>query len=413
MTTTSPVTKKKRRGAKKKRYVIPVIIIVALIIFRIMLPAIVKNYVNKVLADIPGYYGQVDNIDIALYRGAYVIKGLYLNKVNAETQVPFLNFPKTDISVEWKSLFDGKIVSEIEMYDPEVTYIFEDQQQEAPAEEGGEPEADDWTKAITDLVPVDINHFEIHNGKLGFVKLQEDPNIDLYMNKLYLTADNLRNVKQDSKNLPSPIKASAVSIGQGNFKLDGGMNLLKEIPDMDINFSLEKANVTAINDLTNAYAGIDFKEGEIDVYGEMAIADSYLKGYIKPMLKGTKLISKEDGILETIWEGFVGLFKFILKNQGNNTLATRVPLEGNLDNVSAGIFTTVLNIFQNAWINAFKGQVDEDIEFKDAIDDAEWDAMSHEEKQEFRKKRREQRREERKEKREERRAEKEKDKDSN
>ena len=396
------IPNKKRRGVKKKRYVIPIIIIAALIIFRIMLPTIVKNYVNKVLADIPGYYGQVEDIDIAIYRGAYVIQGLYLNKVNAKTQVPFLNFPQTDISIEWKSLFKGKIVSEIEMYNPEVTYIFEDQQQGAKTGDGQAKE-EDWTKALTDIVPIDINHFEIHNGKLGFVKLQEDPNIDLYMNQLNLTADNLRNVRQKGQNLPSPINATAVSIGQGNFKLDGGMNLLREVPDMDINFSLEKVNATAINNLTNAYAGIDFKEGEIDVYGEMAIADGFLKGYIKPMLKHSKLISKEDSILETIWEGFVGLFKFILKNQGNDTLATRIPLEGNLNDIKAGIFPTIFNIFDNAWINAFKGQIDQDIEYKDAINDAQWDKMSSDEKKEYRKQKRQREKEERQREREERR----------
>jgi len=42
----------KRRGLKKKRYILPLIIILALIIFRILLPTLVKNYVNKVLADI-------------------------------------------------------------------------------------------------------------------------------------------------------------------------------------------------------------------------------------------------------------------------------------------------------------------------------------------------------------------------
>ncbi|MEH6408226.1 MAG: DUF748 domain-containing protein [Leeuwenhoekiella sp.] len=387
-------TPKKRRGAKKKRYIVPLIILIVLIIFRIMLPTIVKNYVNKVLADIPGYYGQVKDIDIALYRGAYVIDGMYLNKVHAKTQVPFLNFPKTDISIEWKSIFKGKIVSEIQMYSPEVTYIFEDQEAPASGAEG-EADASDWTKALTDIVPIDINHFEVHDGKLGFVKLQTEPDIDLYMDKLELTADNLRNVVEEKQNLPSPIRATAVSIGQGQFKLDGGINLIKEIPDMDMNFSLENADITALNDLTQAYAGIDFKEGNAAVYGELAIADGYLKGYIKPMLKNSKLISKEDSVLEVIWEGFVGMFKFILKNQGTDTLATVVPLEGNLNNVEAGIFPTIINIFENAWISAFKGEIDEDIDFQDAIDEADMENMSREEKKEYRKQRREQRREER------------------
>ena len=117
----------KKSRFKKKRYIVPIIILILLIAFRLYLPTLVKNYVNKVLADIPGYYGQVDDIDIALIRGAYVINGMYLNKGTAESQVPFLNFPKSDISIEWKSLFKGKIVSEIIMTSPEVIYVFEDQ----------------------------------------------------------------------------------------------------------------------------------------------------------------------------------------------------------------------------------------------------------------------------------------------
>lgn len=70
--------KRKRRHLMKKRYIIPVSIIVALIIFRLFLPLIVKNYVNKTLNNIPGYSGHVEDIDLALWRGAYTIDGLIL-----------------------------------------------------------------------------------------------------------------------------------------------------------------------------------------------------------------------------------------------------------------------------------------------------------------------------------------------
>lgn len=90
---------------------IPAIIIVLLIGFRLVLPYIVKNYVNKVLADIPGYYGHVEDIDLSLITGAYTIKQLYLNKVNADTEIPFLDFERTHISIEWSALFKGRIVS--------------------------------------------------------------------------------------------------------------------------------------------------------------------------------------------------------------------------------------------------------------------------------------------------------------
>ena len=379
---------KQKRGFTKKRYVIPLVVLILLIAFRIYLPTLVKNKVNQVLAEIPGYYGQVDDIEIALLRGAYVINGMYLNKGTATSNVPFLNFPKSDISIEWKSLFHGKIVSEIIMDSPEFNYVFEDQK-----EESGDAGVDDWTKALTDLVPIDINHFEVHNGKVAFIQLSADPDIDLQINELELTADNLRNVVKKGHGLPSPINATGVSIGNGMVNLEGNINLIKEIPDMDLSFSLEDADVTALNDFTKHYAGLDFESGKFNLYSEAAIADAHLVGYIKPLLTDTKLIGEDDNFLEVLWEGFVGFFKFLLKNQGTDTLATKVPIEGDLNNLEAGVWPTVLNIFKNGWIQAFKGQVDEEIDFKDALKNKD---LSKDEKRDLRKKKRKARREERK-----------------
>lgn len=393
-------TKKKRSAYKKKRYTVPIIIIVLLVAFRIYLPTLVKNNLNKILADIPGYYGQVEDVDISLIRGAYVINGMYLNKVNAKTQVPFLNFPKSDISIEWKSLFNGKIVSEIIMTSPEIIYVFEDQK--TPTD-GETADVDDWTKALTEIVPIDVNHFEVHNGKIAFVQLQADPNIDLNIDNITLTADNLRNVKARDGTLPSPIHATGVTFGKGNMKLDGDINLIKEIPDMDVEFALEGSNATALNDMTRHYAGIDFEKGTFALYSELAIANGYLKGYIKPMITDSKLIGKEDGFLGVLWEGFVGFFKFILKNQGTDTLATKVPIEGDLNNVEAGVWPTVINIFGNAWIKAFKGEFDDDVDFKDAFQDAKDEANKAAEKEQ-RQKERQDRRKERKAEREKKRA---------
>ncbi|MEO8253446.1 MAG: DUF748 domain-containing protein [Flavobacterium sp.] len=378
--------KNSRPFYKKKKYLFLFAIVILLIAFRIYLPTIVKNQINKTLANIPGYYGQVKDIDIALYRGAYVIKGMYLNKGTAKTQVPFLNFPKNEIAIEWESLFKGKIVSQIIMTNPEVIYVFEDQKQTTK-----DADVDDWTKALTDIVPIDINHFEIHQGKLAFVQLQANPDIDLQITNFEMYADNLKNVTSTSRTLPSPFHATGTTFGKGTLLLDGNINLIKEIPDMDLTFSLKSANAMALNDVTNHYIGIDFDKGTFELFSEIAIADGYLKGYIKPLLTNTKLIGKEDGIVETIWEGFVGFFKFILKNQKTNTLALKIPLEGDLKNVKSSTWPTVISIFKNAWFGAFKRETDDEISFKDAFIKANKPAT----KKEIRQKKREARKENR------------------
>ncbi|UJH91171.1 DUF748 domain-containing protein [Antarcticibacterium sp. 1MA-6-2] len=358
-------TEKKKHKVRRKRFIIPLTILVVLIIARLLLPYFLKKYVNKTLDNIPGYMGHVEDIDVALYRGAYVIDGLILRKLSAQTDTPVLDFEKSDISIEWKSLFKGKVVSEIILHNPKFNYIFEDQQKE-PVE--GEPDVDDWTDALTSLVPIDINHLNVHNGTANFVQLSASPEISMFLEQINLDATNLSNVVNEEEVLPSNLYAKAISIGGGDVTISGNLNLLKEIPDMDIEASIRKADVTKLNDLIKNFAGVDFESGTFELYSEIAIADGYIKGYLKPMFINTKILGKEEdeNFFGKLWEGFVGALKFVFKNQSTDTLATRAPIEGDLNKPDTSIWTTVLNIFKNAWIEAFRGQVDKDIEFEDA-----------------------------------------------
>ncbi len=363
------MTKLKKPLYKRKKFVIPLILILILVAGRIYLPYYVRDKLNETLATIPGYYGQVDDVGISLWRGAYQINGLFLDKVDtSDKKSPFLNFPATDISIQWRALLDGRVVSEITMTNPEVTYVFEDH----VAEDGSldEPSTEVWTAVLTDLVPLEINRFEVAQGTLKFVALYAEPNIDLFMNDVNLVANNLQNTIQSERVLPSDFEANATTIGNGRFEANGKINLIKEIPDMNLEMSLEDADVTALNDITLHFAGIDFESGTFELFSELAIADSYMKGYFKPFFIDTKIVDgwdKEDSnIFKKMYESFVGVFKFLLKNQGNDTLATRIPIEGPLDNSQVGVWSSVFNIFGNGWFGAFDNDTDDTIDFEDA-----------------------------------------------
>ena len=66
----------KKKISHKRKIILIVIgsFVVLLIALRIALPYILLRLVNKQLSHIPGYTGHVDDIDVALIRGAYKIK---------------------------------------------------------------------------------------------------------------------------------------------------------------------------------------------------------------------------------------------------------------------------------------------------------------------------------------------------
>ncbi|MEI9945285.1 MAG: DUF748 domain-containing protein [Chitinophagaceae bacterium] len=370
----------------KKRNIIIFSILLALFIFRLFLPAIVKKYVNKALNNIPGYYGWVDDIDISLYRGAYVINGLHLYEKNSDKQ--FLDLDVTDISIQMAGIVQRRNSQRNRNVQSKINLWMTGK--DVKDESGKKPSGGDWTKALDKIVPIKINRFVVHNGEFLYADVVESPDINLSLKKIELTATNLRSVVDKSQPLPSKLDLSAVSFGNGQLTIKGALNMLKEIPDMDINLSLKKSDATALNDLTMATAGFDFEKGQFELYSEAAVSNGHLKGYIKPMFHNITIpdsFKKKSSLLKRAWEGVVTFFGFVLKNKGKDSFATKIPVEGDLNDPNINIWQLIGNIFRNGFIKAFQNQVDEDIQFGDVGKDKKKnDSKKKDEKKEDKKK---------------------------
>lgn len=347
-----PLSQGRRRGFRKKRYIIPLIILLLLIGFRMFLPIWVRHHTNKVLSEIPGYTGNVDDIDIKIFRGGYTINGMSFKKTESQSEILLLKIPKVEISVDWESVYEGKIASKIILHTPEINFVSEDWKDNIE-----KTKTEDWKKAWTDLAYLDINHVEIHNGKIAFVQLSKNPIISLGIEELELKAENLQTVVEKERILPSPIVASGISQGNGKFYLEGNMNLQKKIPEMDLSFSLQNAEATMLNNFTNSYGHFYFEKGKLNIYGEADLTNSNFKGYIKPIFTDNEIVSDEKDFDQDLWEGFELFFNDLLNHPGKDSLTTKISLETNLDDPDAGPWSLLIKSFENSWIQAFQDKV--------------------------------------------------------
>src|SRR4051812_39257989 len=87
--------------------------LIVLIAARLSMPYFVKKHVNMALTNIEGYRASFYDVEIHMYRGAYSIDSLKIFKVDGNKEVPFVDIPVTDLSVEWSALFDGALVGKI------------------------------------------------------------------------------------------------------------------------------------------------------------------------------------------------------------------------------------------------------------------------------------------------------------
>ncbi|HEX6222795.1 MAG TPA: DUF748 domain-containing protein [Chryseolinea sp.] len=389
-------------GRIKKIWIILGSILLLLVVARLMMPFFVTRYVNRVLADIDGYEGSISDVDIHLIRGAYSIHDLKLLKVNGRESVPFIDIPTIDLSVEWSALFKGSLVGEVFFEKPQLNFIGGDgDENKKPGNDTQTGENVDWTKPIKELMPLQINRLEITNGSVFFYDFTTKPKVDIHLDSLQLLATNLNNADRQKDRLPSTVIASATSVGGGKLNVNMNLNVLKEIPDLDLNLKFERIHMPALNDFFVAYSKVDIERGEFNLYSELVVNDGKITGYVKPLAQNIKVVNWEKdkkNPFNLVWQGIVGVVVEFFENQKEDQFATKVALQGDLKNIDSEVWPTIWNVFRNAFVQAFERNTDNTVTFSEKL--TKVDQVSKPTEEKSRKEKRKERRKERKEERE-------------
>jgi uncharacterized protein involved in outer membrane biogenesis len=344
-------------------FILIAMVILAIIVVRLALPGIVKNYVNKKLNELPGYTGHVGDIDIHLLRGAYVIKDLLLKKKSDPDKYPFLEVYRADLSLEWRSLFKGRLVGKVILDRPVVNIL-------TTEEISKEPSKDSWTKTVKALMPMTINKLQVNVGSFAYRDLNKKPPTDLHIDRMQLTALNLANVQKAADPLPSQVHLTGTSIGEGHLKLDMKVNVLKDIPDFDMGMELTAANLLSLNGFFEANAKMDIERGSIDIFSNLKMKDGEMDGYVKPFIKDLKVldvkkdIRKKGGVVRVVKKAVVGLFAKAVTNPKTKKIATVIPIKGSVKDPKTSGWATFVGVLKNAFIHAFHESLTNEIKFQ-------------------------------------------------
>ncbi len=344
-------------------------VVFTLIVIRLVLPTLVLFYANKTLANRKGYFGHINDIDLCIFRGAYTIRDVYLNKVDtiSNTESDFFKSRNIDLSLEWDAIFRGSIVGEME-FDSPVLKFTKDKVELSDLRK----DSTEFRKLLKDFMPLKINRLEVRNGDLHYADNTTNPKVDVALKQLQLVALNLSNVTHDTVALPSTVTASA-TVYEGKLNFDMKLNALNEDPTFDLNCELENTNLVLLNDLLKAYGNFDVNKGTFGLYTEMAAKDGKFAGYVKPIIKNLDVVGpqdKHDSFFNKVYEQIVGAAGVILRNPKEKQVATKVNLEGDFENPEASTIDAVWEVLRNAFIQALIPSVDYEISLQ-SIDEAD------------------------------------------
>jgi hypothetical protein len=307
-----------------------------------------------------GYYGHIDDVDLSIYRGAYQLKDMYLDKKSERTgkRTEFLKIKIMDLSIQWGALIHGKLVGEVNAESPKLIFT------RHKVELGDvKKDTNDFRKALDRFMPLKINRFTVNNGDLHYVDENSKPKVDIALKDIHMLAENLNNVADSSVLLPAKVTAHGKAY-EGTLDLNMKLNPLAPKATFDLNAELKNTRLPLLNDFLKAYGGFDVNKGNFGLYTEMAAKDGKFKGYVKPVIKDLKVLGpqdKKDNIFQKLWEGIVGAAGMVFKNQNKNQIATKVPMEGDFSDPKTNTLEAIWEVLKNAFIQALMPNVDNQI----------------------------------------------------
>jgi hypothetical protein len=336
-------------------------LLVLLVALQLLLEPVVLRFVNKKLDDIPGYRGHIEDVDISLWRGAYTIEGIRLQKLQGDIPAPFFSARSADLSLEWRALLHGKIVSEIVLDHPTLNFV------SGPTPAQSQTGAKDWKEPVEELFPFTINRFEIIEGEVHFRDFHRSPKVNIHLDHLNAVATGLTNSQETSSPLPAKFRLTGRAMDHAALRIDINLAPLASDPTFDLNAELTGLKLPTLNDFFRSYAFMDVQKGTLNLFTEVAASKGRFEGYIKPLTKDLDILSlKEDNDnpLQLAWEAVLGGIAQLFENQPRAQVGTQVPFSGSFSDPDAEVFSTVGYLLRNAFIRALHPDLNNSIRFR-------------------------------------------------
>jgi hypothetical protein len=355
-----------RTGLRRTLIVVVTVVGVA-VALRLAAPLVVERYVNRQLADMGEYRGQVAEIDLSFIRGGYVLRDLEIVKLDAAPGTPpFAAIPEMEVALQWRALFRGRAVGEAIMHSPQLNLVQSEANQERQLGAGV-----NWPQEVRDLFPFQLNLVEARDGLVRFRAPGISTDDSLTMRNFQMQLRNLTNVQDLDEPAFADLDVRGSIMGNAPLVLTGSIDPNEAVPTFDIDLSIEGARLVDVNPWLREFLKVDAEMGVFSMYTELAAAEGRFEGYVRPILEDPEFADADEssGPFRKAWEGLVNIAAKILENREEQQVATQIPLRGELTEPDVDLLTTIVNLLRNAFVSAFSRSFEGSITLRDVARD--------------------------------------------
>jgi hypothetical protein len=131
-------------------------------------------------------------------------------------------------------------------------------------------------------------------------------------------------------------------------------------PTFALKMEIDEIPLTKLNDFAKGYGGFTFESGTFRMATECSSKNGAFSGYVEPVFDHMSIFNPEhdsENPASFIWQAILGGVTEIVRNHQQDRFATRVPYSGTFENPQEDVWTTVFNVFRNAFVKAFTGKL--------------------------------------------------------
>lgn len=342
---------------RRTRWGLAALALIALaVVIRAALPIWIAHHINARMERLGDYRGRISSVDLHLWRGAYRINDLVIEKRSGKVPVPLLRAPRIELSISWGDLLHGALVGQATFVRPEVNFV-----------DGGARGEDQsgrgvgWRQRLEELFPFRLNRLDVRDGIVTFRNLLSEPPVDLRAEAVNGSIRNLTNVYDAQGRRDAALEVTARLFGGAPAQASARFDPFGTLRDFLFRLRITGIELTRLNALARAYARLDMASGHGDFVMELEAADGRIQGYAKPLFRDLEILDwaqdvdrDEDNPLELLWESASAAITELFKNRPTDQFATRIPIEGQVGDADPQTLDAIVGIVRNAFVQAYR-----------------------------------------------------------
>lgn len=321
-----------------------VIAVAIVLVLRAALPFAIERYGEYVIDLSEVYTGQIDDVDVALWRASLDLNDVVVSKRNGRVAEPLFRCPRIHIS-----LIPGARAGAMELEQPQVHLVVA--ADPAASQTGLDA---DWSETAKRIEPLHLDRVVVKDAAIHFRGARTKPSVDLVVLKhLDLAAVNLKNTEHIDDRRVARVALRATPMQSGRLQAKARFIPGADPPDFDLDAHVVDANIADANNLLRARLDLDVEKGRFSTDLALDAKDGRVRGYVQPVVEELDVVSteeaKEQSPLQNFWQGLIDATAAVFENPRDEKVSARIPISGSIENPKAGVWPAIGSLVGNAF----------------------------------------------------------------